>query len=280
MREGAVLRGLVRVAAAACARLPAGPAARIGAFGGFVTWLIRPGMRRQLETNLAHVAQADSRRTMQAAGARAADLLWALERPGEAARAMRVDDHGALEAALAAGHGLILAGPHCGGFEILGIGARELVPAPVLAISDATRIAAALEPFRRRAGIATIPPTASVKQCVRHLEAGGALVLIADLHRNGMRSHPVRLLDAAVLLPAGPALISRLAGAPILPFAAVPDGAPRRWRLVIEPLIPPPPAGREQETSQALADAFTRLLRAFPEQWDAVDPIPWLEGVP
>jgi KDO2-lipid IV(A) lauroyltransferase len=287
MREtgrGTALTVLIRSAAAVCAWLPPRLAATLGRLGGLVTWLVRPGMRRQLTANLAHVdpkaPQRLARRGMLAAGARAADLLWALDRPDDAARGMRVDDDGRVAAALALGRGVILASPHCGGFEILAIGARRLVQAPLLAISDETRIAAALEPFRRRAGIDTISPLEPIHRCVRHLESGGALVLIADLHRPGMRGHRVRLLDAAADLPAGPALIARLADAPILPFVAVPDGGPRRWRALVEAPIPPPAPREELAATQALADAFTRFLRAYPEQWDAVDPIPWLDGVP
>ncbi|MFN8109363.1 MAG: hypothetical protein U0Y82_05900 [Thermoleophilia bacterium] len=61
-------------------------------------------------------------------------------------------------------------------------------------------------------------------------------------------------------------------------FTARPVGW-RRWRVDLDPPIPPPrPAdGRawERTATAAVADAFAAAIRAQPEQWDAVDPLPW-----
>jgi lauroyl/myristoyl acyltransferase len=107
---------------------------------------------------------------------------------------------------------------------------------------------------------------------------GGVAALVADVHRPGMRSHRVRFLDAWADLPAGPAALCRLTGAPAVPFAVVKVGE-RTWRAQLgEPIAAPPRgsgAAGERALAQALADAFGAVIREHLEQWDAVDPIPW-----
>jgi KDO2-lipid IV(A) lauroyltransferase len=282
------LRAAIGTSAAIVARLPAGVAAALGAAGGTIEWAVRQRKRARLAANLAHALDGDPaspatrrlvRRNMRAAGRRAADLLWAVARPAEAAAGVRVANAARLEAALAAGRGAILAGPHCGGFEVAHVVAPAFPAIRLLALIDRTRIAAALELLRRSHRIATADAAATPHAALRHLRDGGALVAIADLWRPGMRGHAVRLLDARVLLPAGTAVLSRLSGAPVLPFAALPIG-PRAWCIEIgEPIAAPVRStGHDGEiaTTQALADAFGTILRAHPEQWDAVDPIAWL----
>jgi hypothetical protein len=64
--------------------------------------------------------------------------------------------------------------------------------------------------------------------------------VLGDYAKNGMRTYPVRLLDAIAELPAGPVAFARLCGTPIVPFSVLPI-APRRWRVEVErPLWPPP----------------------------------------
>ena len=61
----------------------------------------------------------------------------------------------------------------------------------------------------------------------------------------------------------------------VLPIAA------RAWRVSLDTVIEPPPpgSGRDGESAvmQAVADAWTLLLRRHPTHWAAVDPLPWLD---
>jgi len=93
-----------------------------------------------------------------------------------------------------------------------------------------------------------------------------------------MRTYPVRLLDAVVELPAGPVVLARLCGTPLVPFSVLPL-APRRWRIEIEaPLYPPGRNGGaegEQALLQELADRWTVTLRKNADHWAAVYPMVW-----
>ena len=54
---------VIDIAAAVGSRLPAGFSHGLAAIGGTIEWLVRPGLRRTLATNLAHAVGAppDSR---------------------------------------------------------------------------------------------------------------------------------------------------------------------------------------------------------------------------
>jgi hypothetical protein len=88
----------------------------------------------------------------------------------------------------------------------------------------------------------------------------------------------LRLLDAVAELPAGPVTLARLCGTPLVPFSVLPV-APRRWRIEVEPPLPPPDrsAGEAGERAllQALADRWTQTLRTHAEHWAAVYPMTW-----
>ena len=103
--------------------------------------------------------------------------------------------------------------------------------------------------------------------------------MLAELVHPGMRTAEVTLLGERILLPAGPAALARMAGAPLLPFAVLPIDV-RAWRMWIgEPIAPPPRAsGRAGEAAalQILADAWSDILRRHPTQWAAGEPLAWL----
>jgi lauroyl/myristoyl acyltransferase len=113
------------------------------------------------------------------------------------------------------------------------------------------------------------------------LRSGEALLVLGDYAKDGMRTYPVRLLDAVAELPAGPVTLARLCGTPLVPFSVLPL-APRRWRIEVEPMLEPPDrsvgeAG-ERALLQALADRWTETLRLHAEHWAAVYPMTWRAG--
>ena len=285
-----VLRGAIVAASATAGRLPVGVVQRASQLGGTVEWAARPAKRRRLAENLCHTLgrPADDpavrelvRREVRNEAQRSADFLWALARPDELRATTRVDGAENVVTALERGNGVLLVSTHVGGWEVATALPQLVVPVPTTAIVTDDWLAWAVEGLRIRAGLGIVYDSEPVAKAVRILRAGGALLVLGDYAKPWMRTYPVRLLDAVAELPAGPVVLARLCGTPIVPFSVLPI-APRRWRVEIEPHLEPPPrdsaeAG-ERATLQELADRWTATLCAHAEHWAAVYPMTWHEA--
>jgi KDO2-lipid IV(A) lauroyltransferase len=139
-------------------------------------------------------------------------------------------------------------------------------------------LAWAIADARRQTGVELISVTEPPYRAIEALRQGGVLVLLADVVQPQMRACEVELLGAPADLPAGPAAIARIAGAPLVPFAALPIDT-RAWRIWTGTPIAPPARGSgrdgEQAVMQRLADAFSEVIRAHPTQWAAVYELGW-----
>ena len=282
-----VLRGAIMVASAGGSRLPTGMAHRIAVGGGTAEWALRPHKRRRLAENLCHAVgvpashrdvKALVRREVVNEARRSADLLWALGRPDELLETTEVAGREHVLAALDRGNGVLLVSAHVGGWEVATALPRALVPVRTTAIVTDDWLAWAVDGFRARAGLGLLYDTEPASRAASLLRAGEAVLVLGDYAKNSMRTYPVRLLDAVAELPAGAAVLARLCGTPIVPFAVLPVG-PRRWRVEVEPPLYPPGrnggARAERALLQELADRWTGQLRAHPEHWAAVYPMRW-----
>lgn len=285
-----ILRFAIAATSECVARLPPGAVDRMATAGGHVEWALRPRKRRLLRVNLAHalaraaddpVVAALAHEVVVTGARRAADVLWAFARPAEALARLRIEPPRGLDELVDTERGVILAGAHAGGFEFaLACGLARGHHVAVL--TDMNPTALALARWRLAGGAELLPADTPPRTAVARLRAGGVLVVLADLHRPGMRGRNVHFLDGEAMLPAGPAALARLTGAPIVPFAVLPI-ARRAYRLALAaPLLAPARHDRpgERQLAQALADALSATLRAHPRQWDAVDPIPWRPVAP
>ena len=283
------LNRTIVAAAAIGGRLPARTTAGLAVAGGTLEWALRPRKRRVLAQNLSHaLGGSATRRQVRAAvraevvneARRSADFLWSVAYPERAAASTRIEGIEHLHDALASGHGVVLSSPHLGGWEVIVPLASRLDGLAVTALVENDWLAWAVASFRRRARLDVISIGEPPVRALSALRNGGALVILGDLAQPGMRAVEVTLLDARISLPAGPAALSRIAGAPLVPFAVLPIDA-RSWRLWLGEPIPSAPrgSGRAGETvvTQALADVWTKVLRAHPTQWAAVDSIPWVD---
>ncbi len=286
-RAAHVLRGAIVAATATIGRLPAGLAHGLATVGSTVEWAVRPAKRRRLAQNLCHtlgVAPADPavrelvRREVRNEGRRSVDLLWALARPDELRATTRIEGLEHISEALAHGRGVLLLTTHVGGWEVATSLAREFVPVRTTAIVTDDWLAWAVEGLRAQAGLAIMYDSEPVSKAARLLRDGEAVLVLGDYAKNGMRTYPVRLLDAIAELPAGPVTLARLCGTPLVTFSVLPN-APRRWRIEVEPPLWPPArdAGEDGERAllQELADRWTATLRAHAEHWAAVYPMTW-----
>jgi KDO2-lipid IV(A) lauroyltransferase len=285
-----VLRGAIVAASATLGHLPTGAAHGLAAVVSTVEWAARPGKRRRLAENLCHAlglppddpaVRGLVRREVRNEGRRSVDLLWALANPDELRATTSMEGLEHIADALARGRGVLLVSMHVGGWEVATSLARELVPVRTTAVVTDDWIAWAVEDLRARAGLGIVYDSEPASKAARLLRDGEAILVLGDYAKDRMRTYPVRLLDAIAELPAGPVTLSRLCGAPIVPFSVLPR-APRRWWVQVErPLWPPPrDAGEagERVLLQALADRWTVTLREHAEHWAAVYPMTWREA--
>jgi len=285
-----VLRGAIGAASATIGRLPTRAAHALAAAGATVEWAVRPAKRRRLAENLCHTLDLPPgapdvrqlvRREVRNEGRRSVDLLWALARPDELRRTTSIAGLEHIAEALARGHGVLLVSTHVGGWEVATSLARDLVPVRTTAVVTDDWLAWAVEGLRADAGLGIMYDSEPVSKAARLLRQGEAILVLGDYAKDGMRTYPVRLLDAIAELPAGPVALARLCGTPVVPFSVLPS-APRRWRVEVEPPLWPPPreSGEvgERELLQELADRWTATLREHAEHWAAVYPMTWREA--
>ena len=279
---------MIEVAAAAGGRLSSPAAHRLAAIGGNLEWALRPAKRRVLAENLGHAIGRQPgdpalrrlvRREVVNEAHRSADLLWSISRPEELMQRVRFEGLEPLRAALRRGRGVIVAGPHIGGWEVVGPVPASVAGGPVAVVVSEDLLAGAIDRFRRRNRLEPVSIRAHPRVLIGHLRRGGMLLVFSDiLPDRGMRTVAVRLLDAVAELPSGAAALARMTGAPIFPLAVLPLDH-RAWLIELGAEIPAPPrssgASGEHATMQALADAWTAVIRRVPEQWAAVYPLDW-----
>lgn len=282
-----VLRTTIRAATAGGSRLPASVAHRLALIGGTLEWALRPAKRSRLASNLCHtlgLPRTDPavkklvRREVLNEARRSADLLWALGKRDELVATTELAGEEHLAAALARGRGVLLVSPHLGGWEVATAMAAKVVPVPTTAIVTDDWIAWAVAGLRSDAGLGIVYDTEPITKAANLLRRGEAVLVLGEYAKPSMRTYPVRLLDGVADLPAGPAALARLCGAPIVHFTVLPR-APRRWRIEIEPPLDPPSRNggvrAEQVLLQELADRWTVSLRTHAEHWAAVYPLTW-----
>jgi lauroyl/myristoyl acyltransferase len=282
-----VLRKAIVGASATGGNLPAPLVQGLAAAGATLEWALRPAKRRRLAENLCHALSLPPghpavrdlvRREVRSEARRSADFLWALAHRDELLATTRVEGREDIEAALARGRGVLLVSTHVGGWEVATALPHEIVRVPTTAIVTDDWLAWAVEGLRIRAGLGIMYDSEPMSRAARLLRDGEAILVLGDYAKEGIRTYPVRLLDAVAELPAGPVALARLCGTPLVPFTVLPD-ASRRWRVEVESPFWPPAresgeAG-ERALLQELADRWSVTLRTHAEHWAAVYPMTW-----
>jgi lauroyl/myristoyl acyltransferase len=283
-----VLAKVIDGAVWAGSRVPSGLAHTLATVGGHGEWAVRSGKRRGLAVNIAHAlgARPDDpavrrtvRREIVNEAHRSADLLWALGRPQEFLSSVELNGIEYAKAAAAGGSGVIVAGIHLGGWEVATAVPRAELPVPTTVIVADDWLAWAIAHMRVTAGLRVLYRTAPAIRAARLLQAGEALLVLGDDGWGSEpRTYPVRFLDSTADLPAGVVTLARLCQAPIVGFAVLPTDR-RRWRVVVDQAIGPPGrsggAEEEQKVLQILADRWSELIRAHPDQWAAAYRVRW-----
>lgn len=238
-------------------------------------------------------------------------FYWSERGPGDDLIARTsLENFSALERCLAAGKGCILLTAHFGNWEMGGLllssyfrrsstspsptGAPGHVPGAgtegevrpsftpevgVLYVPDRfERIEAHRSEYRRAAGLTEIPITEDVFSplpALRILRDGGVIAVQGDRDFNNT-GLPIRFFGRTAWFPRGPAVLSLLSGAPIVPIFILrcPDeSAPGAggFRVVVFDPIPPTGAPRDELSALAIVsrtvEAVERMVREHPDQW-------------
>ena len=183
-----------------------------------------------------------------------------------------VEVHGLkyLRQALAQGKGVLALSGHFGNWELLSITAASLgfqggVLARRLRYPEYEDF---LWRLRRRFGVATYE-RGSVKEVARALRANHVIGVVPDQDVDSLDGVFVEFFERPAYTPVGPAALSLMTGAPIVPCFCIRSG--RRFRIMIEePLAVPQTSDRAaamQQLTQAWSGVVESYVRRYPEQW-------------
>ena len=265
------------------ARLPLGPATRVGGWIAVAVYWAWPARRRYVRANAARVlgvATSDRRVGHLARGVYRNQVRWVLElmrlsRLSQAERVAQIGDHAAepFHSAWLESNGLIIVGAHLGNNEAAaaGLAGRGW---PIHAVADDTAYEELFEHLnreRRSWGVGQIP-WRNLREVFRVLRRREIVGLLVDW---GYRPDgiPVRFFGAWTRFPAGPAVLAAKTGATILPFWVIrTDGrhvTEVGERITVASMEPTDLA----RATQRIADVLEAGIRLAPEQWCVFKPM-------
>jgi lauroyl/myristoyl acyltransferase len=180
-----------------------------------------------------------------------------------------------MDAALAAGKGVILATAHTAGWELVGPVFKERKGLEIMMVMEAERDGAARELHdraRRATGVEVAHVGAdpfSSLPLLHRLRDGGALALQIDRVPEGMRGVPVRMFGETRAIPEGPLRLAQLSGAPVVPIFCARLGYRSYFAEIFEPIYIPrrPDPSVIEASAQKLADAMADFVTRHPTQW-------------
>lgn len=192
-------------------------------------------------------------------------------------RAMaRVENLGALRAALDGGRGALILTGHLGNWEIAPLlmraSFRERGPwCHVLRRPIRPRWLERLLVGRfRDHGFGVLPKAESLPEILRLLRAGRAVAFVMDQHASRRDGVTVELFGHPATVFRSLAVVALRTGAPVLPFASwrEPDGTHvLRFEEEVPPVREATFAGSVEASTQAYMRVLERLILAHPEQW-------------
>jgi KDO2-lipid IV(A) lauroyltransferase len=261
--------------------LPEPAMRRAGQGIGRLVWYLAPGRRRLVQRHLRRVVGGHpdvdrlSKQMFASYGRYWAEVFWVRpRRKSQIVAGCRIEGQEHIDAAVAAGRGIVLALPHMGNWESAGAKA-ESIGIPVLAAAEGLSNQKIVDWFvevRAHLGIETVITgrgnrvTATL---TRRLKEGGVIALVADRDLSG-RGVPVQFFAETTTMPAGPVALAERTGAVLLPVGCYfePDGGHRF--VVRPPLEIPHGASREERIqmgTQKFAAVLEGLIREAPQDW-------------
>ena len=182
-----------------------------------------------------------------------------------------------VDAALAAGRGVILAAPHLGNWDQAGawFAVHGYHPATVMEPLEPPALFEWFMAFRRRLGVEVLVLGPEAGSAILRMLRDNRLVgLICDRDLGG-RGVEVEFFGERTTLPSGPATLALRSGASVLPGAAY-FGPGRSNFVVLRPPLDTTRRGSVREDSvritQQLAGELEGLIRRAPDQWHLLQP--------
>lgn len=192
-------------------------------------------------------------------------------------RGFSVVGYDRVEASFASGVGPILVLPHLGAWEWAAAWLGRVMDEEVTAVVERLEPVEVFDWFvelRRAYGIEVVPlgPQA-LSKLVKAVRAKKIVCLLSDRDVSGTGVE-VEFFGEKTTLPAGPALLARRTGAPLLPTAVYFRGRGRIGHVGPPILTSPDVKLRDdiQRVTQELATAMEGLIRAAPDQWHLLEP--------
>jgi len=262
-----------------CALLPLPALHALGAGAGWLLSLFPNEARRITRVNIARclpeLGAADQRRLVRRSlvetGKTAAETgpLWLWSRDRILHLVQGVSGEDLLEEALAAGRGVILAAPHLGAWELMGL--YSSLRHPITSLYRPPRMGgldALMKGARERLGATLVPADAAgVRALLKALRRGELLGILPDQeprYGNGVFS-PFFGLPAYTMT-----LLARLAqqsGAPIFIAYAERLAAGHGYRLHFQPLAPMATEATVEEITAAVNAGVEACVRRLPQQY-------------
>lgn len=274
------MASLIHLLLSLLARLPLPWLQKLGGWLGRLTLALSPRFRLRLEENLSNskilanyqVYQDAVKQTAEETGKGALELSIAWCRSPEDIARMVKDCIGweHVEAARAAGHGIVFVTPHLGSYDIAGRYISHRLPFPLTAMYRPPKLTW-LEPVmnagRARGKGKTAPATgAGVRILMKALKAGEATIILPDqTPGNGEGIWAPFFGRPAYTMTLVPRL-AQIKGVEILLFFGERLADGQGFRVHIEPM-PQPFTGDKQQDTQILNQAVESLIRKVPTQY-------------
>jgi lauroyl/myristoyl acyltransferase len=183
-----------------------------------------------------------------------------------------------LDAATAAGKGVIVVAPHMGSWELaVASWAARYGPIGVMVEQiEPRRLFEHVFRVRSRMGIKVIPLSrTAARDILRLLRESRMVVLAMDRDILGT-GRPLPFFGEVSRFPTGPVELALKTGAPILPAYCVRDADDRYVAVGEAPIFLTPTADHEADVQRAMEQilaTFERFIRRFPDQWHVLEPI-------
>lgn len=261
-------------------RLPEAASTRLFNAVFDVLWLRNDKGVRRLQANLARVTgldvDGDEVRQLTRRGMRSYGRYWremfSMEGWSETdiARRLRIDGVEILDAAVASGRGVMIAGTHSGNWDLPGLWAARRY-GRITTVAERLKPEALFDAFvakRTKYGAEILPheggPRPPFATLLERLRAGGVVALVSDrdLTERGVE---VSFFGATARMAAGPAALARATGALLVPVGVWNDDG-----VVVLHVHEPLPVDKDEpvaEICQRLADVFASDVHAHPEDW-------------
>jgi len=176
-----------------------------------------------------------------------------------------------VEAARAAGRGVVLASAHLANWELGGaaLSARGLQVLAVVQPHPNPRVHRFFMSQRQRLNYRVLPVGSAALPILRHLRTNGVVAVLGD-RPYGEEGIEIEFFGRPARFPTGPARLALATGAAFLP-AFVLRCFDDSFMWLIEPPIPHPPGGLRPERARLMTQAYARVLerhvRENPSQW-------------